>query len=231
MHLLKNFYNRHKVRGCEECDLQETETTDEYVEIDESMLSSLVGGGSIAGIIEQEMITSRTLYLNDAVSSESVTYMIQMIHKWNRDDILDGVEESTRPITIYFDTEGGDAYSGTALLSTIENSFTTIIGISDGGMLMSMGLPLFLSCHYRVLSKHTHVMYHTLRAAVPESTLAELDNLVTHFTRMQDSMDEYILNHTTIPKEVLAKYRNSNLDWFISFEDLKKYDFADEYLE
>ena len=183
---------------------------------------------TIVEVLEREALLSRTLYLNDAVSMESIDYMIQLIHKWNRDDEGLTIEER-QPIKIFFNTEGGEAYSGSALIGAISNSKTPTHGIVEGGMCMSMGLMLWLSTSYRTVNRFSNILYHALRAGSDTRTLAEMKVVLEHYENMQNMMDELILEKTSVPKNILEQKKNSNLDWHITFKELKEYNFAHEY--
>lgn len=183
---------------------------------------------SVADVLEKEIMLSRTIYLNGAIEADTVDWVVQMIHKWNRED--EGLpQEERESITIYFNSEGGEAYTGSTLLSTIENSETPITGIVNGSMCMSMGLFLWMACHYRIVTKYSHVMYHTIRAGSETKTLAEIEVTLQHYKYMQKVMDDLILRNTTVPPELLQQKRDSNLDWHITFDELKQYNFAHEY--
>lgn len=184
---------------------------------------------NIAELLETEMVKARTLYLNGAVESETIDWMVQIIHKWNREDML-LAEYERSPIVLQIDTEGGDAYSATKLISCIENSVTPIVGVVEGGMCMSAGVYIFASCHHRILSRFSNFMYHQLSANSDMRTLREMHVSTAHFETMQNNLDSMLVENTGVPKEVLEDVRNRNVDWFISYEELVKYNFADEYI-
>jgi len=213
-----------------EQDLKTIDITSEDLEAIIAQVEADSSPVSIPDILEKETVQSRTLYLNGVIEPESVDWMIQMIHKWNREDTENELSKDERqPITLYINSEGGEAYAGSALLATIENSVTPVIGIVEGGMCMSMALLLWMGCHIRIVSRYSFVMYHTLRSGSDTKTLKEFNIMTQHYTYMQDMMDNLILEKTTVPKEFLKSKRESNLDWFITYDELKKYGFANAY--
>lgn len=73
------------------------------------------------------------------------------------------------------------------------------------------------------MSRFGNLMYHELRAASDVSTLAEMKNTVNHYERLQDKMDKYIVERTSIPLKKLKEQRKRNLDWFIDYDTAKRY--------
>lgn len=206
---------------------------DEYLEVTTEELEAIMGQHvqfeSIGMELEKHAYNARTIYINDEIAPETTSYIPQLINKWNSDDFGIAVDERM-PITVYLNTPGGDAYSALNLMSSFENSITPVIGVVDGGMCMSAGIPVFLSTHYRIASRHSEFMYHELRAPLPQSTLKEIKNTAQFYERMQTKMDNFILENTKITQELLDEKKNSNLDWFIDADDLEELGIAHEVL-
>ena len=175
------------------------------------------------------MVLSRTLYLSEEITLDTITHIIQLIHKFNRDD-CDTPAKERQPITIYLDSAGGEIYRGFSLVSAIEASQTPVIGVLQGSC-MSMCLPIWLACHVKYASRFSTVLYHTLRAAADTETLIEMENKLNHYRHLQDTLDAYILEKTEIPKRKLKEKRKSNLDWFINFDQMTKYKFYDHLID
>jgi len=129
---------------------------------------------SIGMELEKHMYHSRTLYLNEEVTMESINHIIMLIHKWNYEDYSIPVDERQQ-ITLYINTPGGELMSASTLVSAIENSITPIVGYAEG-IVMSAGLYIYLACHYRIATRHCDFMYHELRASGEMSTLREIHN-------------------------------------------------------
>ena len=204
----------------------------EELELTSEQLQTLLGGEEyidMAAMLESEMVVNRTLYLNQEITLDTINYIIQLIHKFNRDDYDIPVEERI-PIVIYIDSVGGEIYRGLSLCSTIESSDTPIIGVLQGSC-MSMALIIWQACHVRYASRFSNVLYHTLRAGSDVETLPEMKNKIRHYEYLQKMLDDYILEKTEIPKKKLKKKRESNLDWFLTFSDLTKYKMYDYVID
>lgn len=211
----------------QDCNTEEVTVTAEELE---ALLGSVAEPFDSIGMeLEKHMYNARTIYLNDEVSPETVNHLIMLIHKWNYDDATISVDER-QPIVIYIDTQGGDVYKGLSLVSAIENSVTPIVGYVDGGICMSMGLPILLSCHYKIVTRHSILLYHTIRANSDVNTLPEIYNTADHYKRVQDMIDNYIVENTDITQEILDEKKYRNLDWYLTLEEIEQYGFADEIL-
>lgn len=216
-----------------------TETIDnvneETIELSIDDLEAILGQGgtqeniNIAEMLETEMVTSRTLYLNGEVSEESINYMIQLINLWNKNDY--GLDVNSRiPIEIHIQSGGGDLYASLQLVSAIENSITCVKTFAYG-MVASASFLLFTSGHERYLSKFATLLYHELRCQLPEYTLREMQNIVKHYEHLQNMLDEHIVDRTDIPMKKLKKKRKKNTDWYITLEEATKYNMYDELID
>lgn len=220
-------FKKIKMSTEQDCELETLELTEDDLQ---ALLNSTAEPFDSIGMeLEKHMYRSRTLYLNEEVSPETVNHLIMLIHKWNYDDGNTPVEER-QPICIYIDTPGGDVYKGLSLVSAIENSITPVVGYVDGGICMSMGLPVLLSCHYKIVTRHSILLYHTIRANSDVNTLPEIYNTADHYKHVQKMIDSYIIENTTITQEILDEKKYRNLDWYLSLEEIEQYGFADEIL-
>lgn len=218
----------------QDCNTTNTTEEQETVTISVEDLEKAFGAieepfNSIGELLEKEMVYSRTLYISEEITLETINHIIMLIHKYNRDDGDLPVDERI-PIVLYIDTQGGELYRGFSLIGAIENSITPVVGVVEGGICMSMGIPLFLSCHYRMASSHATFLYHELRAPMDVQTLREIQNIAKHYEILQDKMDLYIVNNSTMPSELLKEKRKLNLDWYMTIEEVEKYGFVHEIL-
>lgn len=190
------------------------------LELDEETLME------IERMLEMESVEARTIYLNDSIDQDTVEKVVPLIHLFNRED--EGLQDDEKiPIKIYVNSPGGEAYHGSAIQAAMETSKTPIHTYLEGGIGMSMGLILYLSGHVKFMNRHAHLLYHELRAGMDVQTLAEMKNIVNHYSKLQDRLDEFIVSKTKIPMKKLKKQRKKNLDWFIDFETAKKYGMFD----
>lgn len=213
-------------------DIHEQESEDLQIELTPEQLQELIGDDApinISELLETEMVLNRTLYLNEEITLDTINYIIQLIHKFNRDDYDIPVEERS-PIILYIDSVGGDLYRSMSLVSSIKASKTPVITIGQG-MIASAGLILYLSGHVRYLSRYVTAMYHELRAESGTETLREMQNKIAHYARLQDMLDSFIVEHTKVPLKKLKDKRKLNLDWYMTLDELSRYKFYDALID
>ena len=229
---------QYKIKSCSEDEIIEQPTTEsieqeiQTLELTPEQLELLMSEEppiDIGQLLETEMVVNRTLYLSEEVTLDTVNHIIMLIHKFNRDDYEIPLEER-QPIIIYFDSAGGEIYRGFSLLSTVRSSETPIIGVLMGTC-MSMCLPLWLSCDVKYASRYSSILYHSLRAGADIETLPEMVNKIKHYKNLQKQLDNFILENTEIPKKKLKKKYKSNLDWFITFDEMTKYKMYDHLID
>ena len=179
--------------------------------------------------VEKELFESRIIYLNEDISDLTISNIVPLIHKINIDD-KDKKLEEIEPIKIFITSYGGSAYDGWNLVSALENSRTPIYTICES-YAMSMGLPIFLSGTRRYLGKYASLLYHELRGRSPELTRQEVKRLDKEYDRLQKVYDEYIVNRSSVTQEILDDYQERVSDWYINYEEAKKYNmFTHEYI-
>lgn len=98
----------------------------------------------------------RKIYFFDEVNAASVLEAIKFL------DILEA-EDLKKPITILFDSEGGNVYDGLALYDRMRicKSKITTIGL---GLVASMAFVIFMGGDRRVATSHVRFLNHQTRA-------------------------------------------------------------------
>ncbi|TYS56431.1 hypothetical protein FZC83_02315 [Rossellomorea marisflavi] len=177
--------------------------------------------------VERELFKDRVIYLNEDVSAYTIANIVPLIHKINKDDENVPVEDR-KPIHLHITSYGGSAYDGWQIVSTIENSKTPVYTYVEG-YAMSMGLPLFLAGHKRIIGKYASLLYHELRGGA-NGTRQDLKRLDKEYDRLQKIYDDYITSKTSIPQDLLVTYQDRVEDWYIGFEEAKKYKMFDEVI-
>lgn len=173
--------------------------------------------------IDRVLTSERVIYLQGMIDKESISSVVAMIHYYNLEDDKNEIPpEARKNIKIYISSEGGEIIWCKKLLAAIENSKCKIETISEGGQIASAGFVIFLAGDIRKLSRHSEPMYHNLSAGLSGS-YSEMKNQIAYYERIQNEMDDYIVERTEIPLKKLKKYREKNQDWHLSFNECKKY--------
>jgi ATP-dependent Clp protease protease subunit len=182
---------------------------------------------SLLDKVEKDLFKERVIYLNEDISSYTISNIVPLIHKINKDD--EGIEpELRKPLHIYITSFGGSAYDGWEIVSTIENSITPIYSYVQG-YAMSMALPIYLSANKRHFSKYATLLYHELRGGA-NGTRQEVKRLDKEYDRLQKLYDDYIISKTSVTQEILDEHQDRVSDWYIGLEDAKKYNMFDELI-
>jgi ATP-dependent Clp protease protease subunit len=177
--------------------------------------------------VEKELFKDRVIYLNEDISSFTISGIVPLIHKINKED--EGIEvDKRRPIHLHITSYGGSAYDGWQLVSTIENSKTPVYTYVEG-YAMSMALPIYLSGAKKHLGKYATLLYHELRGGA-HGTRQEVKRLDKEYDRLQKLYDDYIIAKSLITQEILDEHQEKVSDWYIGLEESTKYQLFDELI-
>jgi ATP-dependent Clp protease, protease subunit len=191
--------------------------------MDEEMRSTLLDK------VEKDLFKERIIYLNEDVSSYTISNIVPLIHSINKEDETAGIDAKDRkPIHLHITSYGGSAYDGWQIVSTIENSVTPVYTYVEG-YAMSMGLPLYLAGHKRHLGKYATLLYHELRGGA-NGTRQEVKRLDKEYDRLQKIYDDYIISKSLITQEILDYHQEKVSDWYIGLDESKKYELYDVLL-
>lgn len=208
-------------------DIVDIELTEEQLD---AILDELDDTDSIEDV-EDALFEERIIYMNGAIDSDVAGNIVPLIKYFNIQDDRKGLSKEDRmPIKIYVNSEGGEAYEGLGILSSIINSVTPVWTYNEGTISYSMALLLFLAGHRRHMGRFSFLLYHELRGASDTKTLAESKVVLEHHNEMQDMMDKFIVERTSIPIKKLRDKRKHNKDWYISYSVAKEYNMFDESL-
>ncbi|MEK4025500.1 ClpP family protease [Sporosarcina sp. FSL W7-1283] len=187
------------------------------------LVDELENDENIEDKIDRTLFDERVIYLQGTISTDTVNQVVPMIHFYNIQDSKNNIPiEKRKNIQIYISSVGGEMTHGKNILAAMEASEAKIETILQGSMGASMGMVLFLGGDIRKMSRHAEMLYHNLSAGM-EGTYSEMKNQFAYYDRLQKEMDKYIVERTDIPMKKLKRYSERNLDWYMSFEECKKY--------
>ncbi len=178
--------------------------------------------------VEKDLFKDRVIYLNEDISSYTISNIVPLIHKINIED--EGVPvEQRKPIKLYVTSFGGEAYSGWGIVDAIETSKTPVYTYVPA-YAMSMGLPIFLAGHKRFIGRRATLLYHELRGGA-SGTRQEVKRLDKEYDRLQKLYDDYIISKTTLTQDILDEHQEKVSDWYIGFDESTKYNMYDEVIK
>jgi ATP-dependent Clp protease, protease subunit len=177
--------------------------------------------------VEKDLFKDRVIYLNEDISAYTISNIVPLIHKINKED-ENVATEDLKPIHLHITSYGGSAYDGWQLVSTIENSRTPVYTYVEG-YAMSMALPIYLSGSKRILGKYATLLYHELRGGA-HGTRQEVKRLDKEYDRLQKLYDDYIISKTKVTQKILDDHQERVSDWYIGLDEAKQYEMFDELI-
>lgn len=176
-------------------------------------------------------VEDRVFLLNSNVTAESVENIILGIQAINRKDKKDGknkVKFKRKPIKVIIDSFGGDCYSGMALVNVINTSKTPVHTYCYGKA-MSMGLTIYSVGHKRFAHKYASFMQHQMLGGT-QGKLIDMTQGIEEWTKLQEMMDNVLVEKTNIKKSKLLKLREKKKDWYFSGEEALKLGLVDKLI-
>lgn len=166
----------------------------------------------------------RIVYLaGDIDEGEEIGQINSTLLSWILDDNQKDKEQKNfkrKPISLYINSYGGEVYGTWSLIDIILSSLTPIYTYCTG-YAMSAGFLIFLAGEKRYASKHARFLYHQL-GCIRKGKYQDLVEDREEMDYMQNEIEEYVLNRTSISKEQLQKNREHKTDWIIHLEEAKK---------
>ena len=163
---------------------------------------------------------SKSVYLFDEVGTNSTLKCIQQLQ--NIIESNDEYENPKDPIKLIINSVGGDVYDGLALIGFISSSPIQINTYAYGGRVMSMALPIFLAGQVRYATKYTTFMYHTASWPMEYAKIEIHKQELAEVERLENMLNDIIINTTKINKTMLNKYQEINREWYIPADQAKK---------
>lgn len=171
------------------------------------------------------LLRHRSLFITDAVEYYSEP-VVKQIMLWNLEDMGKTVT-SRRPIVLYILSNGGSIDDMWMLIDVIEASQTPVVTV-DLGMAASAAGMVFLAGSKRVMLKHAKVMLHE-GSAVLRGDANKLFDAAEDYSRDVRRSQEFVLDHTKIPEDVLEKHKKD--DWYVDAELCLKYGICDQVVD
>jgi ATP-dependent protease ClpP protease subunit len=106
----------------------------------------------------------------------------------------------------------------------------TSVKIICYGKVMSMGIPILLSGHYRAAHKNTTFMLHDVSSCTWGKT-REMEECIEQNKILREKMIEYICSRTKFPRKKLTDIIDKKQDFYFSAEDALKWKFIDEIID
>lgn len=177
-------------------------------------------------------MTTRTIYLNTGVNSDSVTDAIIAILNINAyDDEQEAKLKNyeRQPIKLIVDSYGGSVYDGLGLVNKITSSVTPVDTYCYSKA-MSMGMLLMISGRRRYVHEHATIMMHQLSSGA-YGTNQDLLEEIKNINELNDMLMKIIRKRTKITKEQIKDKNEHKQDWFVTGKKAIKLGMADELIK
>lgn len=172
----------------------------------------------------QNALRRRLIYFSQEVNEDSI---FETIYLLDRIIALDERLGTKEPIIIRLRTNGGSVNHGLALIGKIERMKKDgykIICESEG-MVISMGVPILVSCSERVGHKYDMYLIHNVSGGL-QGNLPNMVNYIEETKRLESVCNKIIVDNTNLTlKQITSK--TSGLDWYISADEALKYGLID----
>lgn len=153
--------------------------------------------------IIDEFIEKRILVFNTEVDDDILENFVLYILKWNAEDNKAGIPIKKRKvIKIYFNSPGGDIFSGNMLMDVITASKTPIMGVAFS-LVGSMAYHIYLACSERVAFPNSIFCQHEGDVAI-SNTSSKVKDVMGFFENLDERLKKHILDHTTMTPEFVA---------------------------
>lgn len=169
-------------------------------------------------------LENRVLWVNDVVTDDLIDTVVSHIFRYNAEDEGKPVEER-KPITIYVNTDGGDAYVAVEAISVIKASKTPIHTVNLRSI--SAGALIFLAGHKRFSYRDTFILIHEGQSGYVNQTSKTKD----HF-KFQEQFEERVKAHVVGTTKVSPdKYDEMyKTEWYVFGDEGLELGMVDELL-
>lgn len=184
----------------------------------------LIGGVKSSDLPTPEEYTywrdrkNRTFYIDYEIDEDySLVELAKIIIQIN---IEEKDIENPEPIRLFIHSYGGDIEQALFFCDLVKASRIPIITVGMG-VAMSAGFLIFLSGKERYAFEHTSMLVHS-GSAVLQGTAEQIEEAQKNYKKQTEQMKSYILANTNIDEKTFNKNRNK--DWYLTSEELLKYD-------
>ncbi len=169
---------------------------------------------------------NRTFYIDYEIDEDySLLELAKVIIQMNIEE-KDVRTEDLKPIRLFIHSYGGRLEQANFFCDLIQASRIPVITIAMG-VAMSAGFLIFLSGRKRYAFSHTQMLTHEGNAAF-QGTAGQVEDAQKSYKKQIEEMKRYILDKTSIDEKTFN--RNKNKDWYLTAEELVKYNIVDEII-
>ena len=188
----------------------------------EEAAKDVASGMSLDELFFLQDLKERKMFLVGEISNENVMGTIQQIFQINRQD-KDLPVDARKPIVLYINSNGGDAWACDAMIDAIRTSITPVYTVNLG-ICYSAGFLIFVGGHKRFAMPSSTFLIHDGEMMTMNS-MAKTHDFVDFSRRSEEKTKQYILSVSYVTEEEYdSKYRT---EWYMFASDAKEKGFVD----
>lgn len=197
-------------------------TKREYYDVDIDINEALLSNCLIDEIFHLKDLQQRKLFINDEISSYSVSDVIKHILQFNSEDKNINIDKR-KPILLYITSNGGEVDAGFELIDVIQNSKTPVYTINLGYQ-YSMGFLIGLAGHKRFAMPNAKFLHHDGTNVIINSGTKAKDQM-----EFQDKIEERIKNFVIDKTKVTTEEYEAHMrqEWYLFANEAKEYGMVD----
>lgn len=168
-------------------------------------------------------LDDRRLYINSVIDESVIDTICFHIMRYNREDRGKHTKER-KPIKLYINSNGGDIYSGWALISAITSSITPVYTINQG-MCASMAFLIFIAGVKKYSMENSVALMHEGFNGAFDSTSKVRERIEFETGQLEEHTKNYVLKNTSITSKFYdEKYRT---EWYMLPDEMKEHGICD----
>lgn len=170
-----------------------------------------------------EALALTTIWLFDDITPETAQYVCY--------EILKSQEEEE--ICIFINSQGGDLYSGIAIINAMRTSMVPIRTIVCGAAYsMALSVAAAGTPGYRQCMKNSTYMYHEVQMVMSETTTHyNMSGYLEQFKKVIDMERQMFIEVTRFTDDILNTYIMKGHEIFFTVDEALKYGLVDEVID
>lgn len=186
---------------------------------------TLLEDDSMYDRIIKENLQERKIILNDEIDDSVIENICLMILKWNKED--ENIDpEKRKHIFIYINSPGGDAITGSQILSSIASSITPVdtVGFAKCA---SMASYILAAGNTRYCFPNTVVLYHDGQTGYVSSSNKGKD-IQKFYDNLEKRMTNFMVEHTNMTEEFLEEIKDR--EYYMFPDEIKERGIIDKII-
>lgn len=172
--------------------------------------------------IVKRNLNERHIIINRNIDDDLLETVVLMILRWNAED-KDLPVAKRKKIIIYLNSDGGDAITGSQILSTIKLSKTPVITVGFAKC-ASMASYILAAGHKRYCFPNTIVLYHDGQTGYVSSGNKGKD-IQKFYDKLDERLTSFMVENTNMTAEFLEEIKDR--EFYIWADEAKEYGIID----